>query len=231
MIASTPSTLARPSRRVLALSLLAGAAGLVAVAVLGSEAKAQRKDGPAEVAVEELMKPGDLPELSIGAADAKIVAVEYASLTCGHCANFHNKVLPDFKAKYIDTGKVRLIMRPFPLNNVDAAAMMLSRCVAPDKSLAMIDTFFHTQAEWAFKEGNPVPRLFEMAKQAGFTQETFDKCLTDQALLDKLTAMRTRASEKFGVSATPTFFINGKRLQAAPTMAEFEKVIEPLIKG
>lgn len=213
-----------------ALSRRAALAGIAAATLaLAPAAHAQRKDGPAEVPVEELMKPGDLPELSVGSPDAKVVIVEYASLTCGHCATFHNKVLPELKAKYLDTGKARLIMRQFPLNNVDAAAMMLTRCVAPDKTIALIDTFYHTQAEWAFKEGNPVPRLFEMAKQAGFTQETFDKCLTDQPLLDKLTAMRTRASEKFGVAATPTFFINGKRLQASPTLPEFDKVIEPLL--
>lgn len=208
---------------------LAAALALAATLPLAPGAFAQRADGPAQVPVEELMKPGDLPELSVGSADAKIVVVEYASLTCGHCAHFHNTVEPEFKTKYIDTGKVRLIYRPFPLNNVDAAAFMLTRCVDPAKALPLIDTFYKTQADWAFKEGNPVPRLFEIAKQVGFTQETFDKCLTNQALLDKLTAMRNRASEKFGVHATPTFFVNGKRLQAAPTVAEFEKLIEPLL--
>lgn len=220
------AALSHPTRRAAIAGFTLAA---VMVSALAPMVSAQRKDGPAEVPVEELMKGSELPEISIGSPDAKVVAVEYASLTCGHCATFHNKVLPELKTKYIDTGKVRLIMRPFPLNNIDAAAMMLSRCVSPDKTLPMIDTFYHTQADWAFKEGNPVPRLFELAKQAGFTQESFDKCLTDQALLDKLTAMRTRASEKFGVSATPTFFINGKRLQAAPTMAEFDKVLEPLL--
>ena len=107
---------------------------------------------------------------------------------------------------------------------------MLARCAGGDKTIPLVETFFEKQADWAFKQGNPVPRLFEIAKQAGFTQESFDKCLTDQALLDKITTIRTRASDKFGVTATPTFFINGKKLQGAPTMAEFDKVLEPLLK-
>lgn len=223
----------RPSisrRATLAGVAAAGLSGLALAGLVASGAIAQRADGPAQIAVEELAKSGaDLPELSIGSPDAKVVIVEYASLTCGHCAHFHNTVEPELKTKYLDTGKARLIFRPFPLNNIDAAAFMLTRCVAPDKTLPLIDTFFKTQADWAFKEGNPVPRLFEIGKQVGFTQETFDKCLTDQALLDKLTAVRTRASEKFGVHATPTFFINGKKLQSAPSIGEFDKMIEPLL--
>jgi protein-disulfide isomerase len=122
-------------------------------------------------------------------------------------------------------------MREFPLDNLAAAASMLARCAGGEKTFALIETLFATQSEWAFKEGNPVPRLFEIAKQAGFTQESFDKCLTDQKLLDAVTATRTRAAEKFGVSATPTFFINGKRLQAPPVLAEFEKTIEPMLEN
>ncbi len=86
------------------------------------------------------------------------------------------------------------------------------------------------QADWAFTNGNPVPKLFDIAKQAGFTQESFDKCLTDQKLLDQITTQRSSASDKFGVSSTPTFFINGKRLQETPTVAAFDKLIEPLLK-
>jgi protein-disulfide isomerase len=218
------------SRRTLLAGLGFVALSATVPAVL-QRATAQRKSGPEQVPMEELMKPGELPELALGPADAKVVIVEYASMTCGHCAAFHNKVFPELKKKYIDTGKVRFIMREFPLDNLAAAASMLARCAGGDKTFALIETLFATQPEWAFKEGNPVPRLFEIAKQAGFTQESFDKCLTDQKLLDAITATRTRASEKLGVSATPTFFINGKRLQGAPVMAEFDKMIEPLLEN
>lgn len=200
----------------------------VGIAVLPTPGLAEKK-GPAEVPVEELMKPGDLPDLAIGSADAKVTVVEYASLTCPHCQNFATKIFPELKTKYIDSNKVRFIYRPFALNNLDAAAQMLTRCTDNSKGFAMVEVLYEKQPDWAFTNGNPVPKLFDIAKQAGFTQESFDKCLTDQKLLDQITAMRTRASDTFGVSATPTFFINGKKLGETPTVAAFDKVIEPLL--
>lgn len=197
-------------------------------AVTPFSALAQSK-GPAEVPIEELMKPSPLGELALGPADAKVTVVEYASMTCGHCAHFTKDVWPEFKKKYVDTGKVHYIFRDFPLDNLAAAAAMLARCAGHDKTFPLIEVLFEKQMEWAFGEGNPVPRLFAIAKQAGFTQESFDKCLTDQKLLDEITAERKRAAEVFGVNATPTFFINGKRLPDAPTMENFDKMIEPLL--
>lgn len=190
---------------------------------------AQKKAaGPTEIPVDELMKPQDLPDLVLGPADAKVTVVEYASMTCGHCARFHTTVLPELKKKYIDTGKIRFIMREFPLDNLAAAASMLARCAGGDKTYGLIDAFFAKQSEWAFKDGSPIPRLFEIAKQAGFTQDSFDKCLTDQKLLDSVQAVRARGSEKFGITATPTFFVNGKKLPG-PTLADFEAAIDPLL--
>jgi protein-disulfide isomerase len=205
-----------------ALALAAGA-GLQAL-----PAFAQKK-GPSEVPVEELMKPGPLGDLTLGPPDAKVTVVEYASMTCSHCAHFAKDVWPDFKKKYIDTGKIHFVFREFPLDNLAAAASMLARCAGGDKTFPLIEVLFEKQSEWAFVEGNPVPKLFEIAKQAGFTQESFDKCLTDQKLLDNITDGRKRASEVFGVSATPTFFINGKKLDGAPTIEAFDKIIEPLL--
>ncbi len=190
---------------------------------------AQRKQGPSEVSVDELMKPSDLADLTLGPADAKVTVVEYASTTCPHCAHFETDVFENFKKKYIDTGKVRFVYREFPLDNLAAAVSMLARCAGGDKTFPLIQTFYAKQAEWAFTQGNPVPKLFDIAKQAGFTQESFDKCLTDQKLLDQITAQRTRASDTFGVNATPTFFINGKKLPETPTLEAFDKVIEPLL--
>ena len=189
-----------------------------------------RQNGPAEVPVDELMKQPELPDLSVGSAEAKVTIVEYASMTCPHCAHFHAAVLPELKTKYVDTGKVRLIFREFPLDNLAAAGSMLARCAGGEKSFELIGALFKRQDEWLVR-GNPVPKLFDVAKSAGFTQETFDKCLTDQKLLDNITAIRTRAAEKFGVNSTPTFFINGKRFAGAPTPGEFDKVIEPLLKS
>lgn len=192
-------------------------------------ALAQGKKGPAEVPVEELMKKTDLADLALGPADAKVTVVEYGSMTCGHCAHFATKVFPDIKKKYIDTNKVRFVFREFPLDNLAAAASMLARCAGDDKAFPLIETLYDKQADWAFTSGNPVPKLFDIAKQAGFTQESFDKCLKDQKLLDEITGQRTRANEAFGVSSTPTFFINGKRLEGAPSVEAFDKLIEPAL--
>ena len=213
------------ARRTVLAALCAGAIG----AAMALPAAAQQQKGPSEVPVEELMKPVGLPDLALGPADAKVTVVEYASMTCGHCAHFTKDVWPEFKKKYVDTGKVRYIFREFPLDNLAAAASMLARCAGGDKALPLIEVMFEKQQEWAFGEGNPVPRLFEIAKQAGFTQESFDKCLTDQKLLDDITAGRTRASDVFGVQSTPSFYINGKKLDGGPTLDKFDAMIEPLL--
>ncbi len=218
------------SRRIAFGAALSVAAGGALLAFSSDMSLAQQKKGPAEVPVEELMKAGDLADTAIGAADAKITIVEYGSMTCGHCANFATKVFPELKTKYIDSNKVRFVFREFPLDNLAAAASMLARCAGGDKTFPMVETLYEKQADWAFSNGNPVPKLFDIAKQAGFTQESFDKCLTDQKLLEQITAQRTSASDKFGVSSTPTFFVNGKRLQETPTVAAFDKLIEPLLK-
>jgi len=219
---------AKLSRRGLMLSTGVAFGSLVAAWSLGSPALAQRR-GPAEVSVEELMKPGELPDLAIGNADAPVTIVEYASMTCPHCAAFHNRVLPELKKKYIDTGKVRLVFREFPLDNLAAAGAMLARC-SGDNAFAMLEILFQKQDEWVVRN-DPVSKLFDMAKQAGFTKESFEKCLTDDELLKKVEAMRSRANEQFGVNSTPTFFINGKRLSGGGSIADFDRALEPLLKS
>ncbi len=225
-LSKTSSRRAPLSRRALLLTLGLSAVGGLGLSALSASAESK---GPAEVPVEELMKPGPMGEIALGPPDAKVTVVEYASMTCSHCAHFSVDVWPAFKKKYIDTGKVHYIFREFPLDNLAAAAAMLARCTGGDKTMPFIEVLFEHQKEWAFGEGNPVPKLFEFAKQAGFTQESFDKCLTDQKLLDNITNGRTRAAEVFGVTATPTFYVNGKKLDGAPTMEAFDKMITPIL--
>lgn len=199
--------------------------------LLGPASAQKRAAGRAEIPLEELMQPGPLPELVLGKEDAPITVVEYASMTCSHCANFHTKVFPAVKEKYIDTGKVRFIMREFPLDKLAVAASMLARCAGGDKTFPLISALFAKQEEWAFVRGNPVPELFKIAKQAGFTQESFDKCLTDQKLMDDIVKIRSRAADSFGVGSTPTFFVNGKKMAGAPTIEEFDKAFAALLKS
>ena len=139
---------------------------LAAGALLGSVPLALAQ-GPS---AEELMRPGPLPDLVLGKADAPVTIIEYASMTCPHCANFHKTTYPALKTKYIDTGKVRFIFREFPLDELAVAASMLARCAGGEKSIALIDVLFASQDKWAVRE--PIPVLLQIAKQAGFTEKS-----------------------------------------------------------
>lgn len=203
------------------------AAGAPAQPPAAAAVEEEAPAGPAEVPLDALLKAnGDIPDIIVGKPDAKIAIVEYASLSCSHCANFHNKVLPDFKAKYLDTGTAKLIIREFPTSERALVAHMLTRCAAPDKAPALLGELFHKQDEWAFSDGDPTPKLKEFATGVGgMTPEAFETCTKDQKLFDKLVANFTAAGDKFGINATPTFFIDGRRVNDAATMETFDKLL------
>jgi protein-disulfide isomerase len=173
-----------------------------------------------EVAV--LMAPGPLPDIVIGSADAPNTIVEYASMTCPHCAQFQTEVFPELKKKYIDTGKVRYMLREFPLDNLAAAAFMLARCAGDDRYYPMVDAMFSTQESWAAPGIDAKEKLLQIAKQAGISKEEFDKCLADKELFGKIVKTREIANEKFQVDSTPTFFVNGKRLKGDHQLKDFD---------
>ena len=214
-----------------AAGLIAAVTALSAIAFLPNESLAQRGGGPDEVDQADLLKEGQLKDLAVGEANAPVTIVEYASLTCGHCASFHTQVYPKLKEKYIDAGKARIIMREFPLNARAYAASMITRCVPESAHLALVDGLFETQKDWAYKRTNQEFKqsLFDFTKQAGLSEDDFNKCLGNSKLLNDLTSQFTKASEVFGVNATPAFFINGKRLRGTPTLENFVKVIDPLL--
>jgi len=170
----------------------------------------------------ELMTPGGLPDMSLGSADAPNVVVEYASMTCPHCAQFDKVVFPDLKTKYIDTGKVRLIFREFPLDGLAARASMLARCAGPDRYFPMIDVMFQTQSTWVVEGPEALDHLLQLARQAGISKEKFDACLADKDLFKKIVDERQRANDKFQVDSTPTFFVNGKRMSGEHQLKDFE---------
>jgi protein-disulfide isomerase len=216
-----------------------GSAALGLVAAFAPAALAQRRAQTETVDVAQLMQPGPLGDVWLGKADAPVTIVEYASLTCGHCASFHTGTLPELKKKYIETGKVRLVFREFALNQLDAAVYMLTRCalnadgkagegVDQARYFALIDVFFQQQRTWAFG-GNPLEAVTAITRQAGMTQAQFEACLNNQSILDALNATRERAASAFGVESTPTFFVNGRRVLGAQPAAEFEKIIDPLL--
>lgn len=192
-------------RRIIQGTALAAGAVLLPT-VIATAAFAQSVDS------EELMQAGPLGDKVLGSEDARVVLIEYASMTCSHCARFHNETYDQFKKEYLDTGKVRLIFREFPLDPLAAAASMLARCAPEDKYFDVIDLMFEKQRAWAFTD-NPLQALLDFAKQIGFTQQSFEQCLTNQELLDGVNHVRDRAAQKFGVSATPTFFLDGEKLE------------------
>ncbi|MFD1695248.1 DsbA family protein [Roseibium aestuarii] len=178
----------------------------------------------ADVDLEELLKPGPLGDKVMGAEDAPVTIVEYASMTCSHCAHFHKTTWPELKTKYIDTGKVRFMLREFPLDQIAAAGFMLARCAPEEKYYDIVDVMFHDQSSWAFTP-DPYNSMLNFSKQIGFTKETFEACLQNQGLLDAINAVRDRGAN-FGVDATPTFFINGEKHSGALSIEEISKIID-----
>ncbi|MFC5066695.1 DsbA family protein [Flaviflagellibacter deserti] len=194
-----------------------------------SSVPAQEADA-STTSTQDLMAPGPLPDQAVGDANAPITIIEYASLTCPHCAHFHETTYPELKKRYIDTGKVRFIFREFPLDNYATAGFMLARCGGDGKYFPILEAFFNKQEE-LMKAANPFDWIQGFGKQVGFTQESLDSCLSNQQLLDSVMAVRQRAAEKLGVSSTPTFFINGKVKRGAMTIEELDKELEPLLRS
>jgi protein-disulfide isomerase len=214
--------------------LCRGAAALAGASVTYLlPARFAKAEGPeATVPIDELMKMEALPDMAMGNDKASVTVVEYASMTCPHCAHFQETTFPEFKKRYIDTGKVRYIFREFPLDTLASAAFMLARCAGdkdPSKYFAMVDTLFRQQDQWV--TAKPVPPLLAIAKQAGFTEKSFNECLANQKLLDGIQNVRQRAIDTFKVHSTPTFFINGAMYAGAMTIDEMAKIIDPQLKG
>ncbi|GAA4134821.1 DsbA family protein [Aminobacter aganoensis] len=176
---------------------------------------------------EALLAPGVLPEKSFGPDDAPVTIIEYASLTCPHCRTFHVNVWPDLKKKYVDTGQVRFIMREFPFDPRSSAGFMLARCVSDDKWYPTIDLLYRTQDNWA-RVPDGTAALKSTMGMTGMSTADFEKCLQDQALLEKVTAV-AEGGRSFGVDSTPTFFINGQMQKGALSIERFSEIIDPLV--
>lgn len=215
------------SRRAVVKAL--GATG-VALAFAGSFAllpRAAFADDP-KVPVDQLMAKEALPDIVQGKADAPVTMVEYASMTCPHCAHFHETVYPLLMKNYVDTGKVKFILREFPLDVYAQAAFMLARCEGPDKRSAVVDLLFDKQKDWAYVD-KPIEALANLLKQTGMSKESFDACLKDQKLQDAIYEVSERASKQFGVTATPTFFVNGTKVTGEVTPETLAKTLDPLL--
>src|ERR1700712_5478597 len=178
--------------------------------------------------VSALMQPGPLGDVWLGPKDAKVTIIEYASMTCSHCAAFHRQTWPELKARYIDTGKVRFTLREFPLDPLATAAFMLARCDGDAKYYPITDLLFDQQQGWAFTQ-KPVDALEQMLRQAGYNKQTFEACLKDQKVYSAVNAVKQRGLDVFKVDSTPTFFTSGERYPGERTVGGREKVIKPIL--
>jgi protein-disulfide isomerase len=217
-----------PTRRQFVTATAIFAFAGVAVSVLprfASPARAEDAPGPDPA---ELAKPGPDGDVVLGSEKAPVTIIEYASMTCPHCAHFSTTTFPQLEKRYIDTGKVRFIFREFPLDPLAAAGFMLARCAGKNRFMPVVEALFAKQQDWMVQK--PIPPLMAIAKQFGFTEQSFDQCLANQQVLDSIQAVRDRAAEKLGVNSTPTFFVNGKKLTGDQSIEAMAKEIEPYLK-
>jgi protein-disulfide isomerase len=169
----------------------------------------------------------DASDMTLGDPNAKVKMVEYASVTCSHCAVFNNEVFPEFKKKYIDTGKVHYTFKEFltPPAEVAAAGFLTARCAGKDKYFGVVDSIFHAQQEM-FTTGDMRGSLLRVAQSAGMTEEQFNKCITDEAGLKALNERVEKAVRDDKVTATPTFVINGKKVKEGEiSLAELDAAV------
>jgi protein-disulfide isomerase len=206
-------------RRAILFSALAGAIAFPALAQSPDEKKL----------LASLLEPGALPDKTFGSDAAPVTIIEYASITCHFCMKFHTETWPDLKAKYVDTGQVRFIMRELPLDPLATAGFMLARCMGDDKWYAMLDLLYRTKETWGHA-ANPSEALLQTVRQGGFTQESFEACLQNEKLFRDIRDVADRGSREFGVNATPTFFINGIKHTGALTLQQFDAILFPLLK-
>jgi protein-disulfide isomerase len=175
-------------------------------------------------------KPVSLPDMALGSANAPLTIVEYSSLTCPHCADFAENVLPMLQSKYVDSGKLRFVSREFPLEIKAAGASMLARCAANGDAQKYFEaTAMLFKQQQALLE-HTTDTLKAVGSKFGMSEEAVEACVKDNALLDKIKADQDFAYDKLKVDATPTFFINGERVKGSMSFEEFDKKLAPLLK-
>jgi protein-disulfide isomerase len=168
---------------------------------------------------------GEAEDRALGDPDAPVTIIEYASMSCSHCAAFHKNMLPWLKETYIETGKVRFVFRDFPLNGPAVWGAMTARCAKPDRYFAFLDMLFAKQKDWAFAE-DPQAALAKLARVGGIGKNAFDKCMADQVLQDQIVQSRADAVERYNIRSTPSFIIDGKTVSGGLNEEKLTKLIE-----
>jgi len=210
-------------RNFLQLAAKAGVTVSGAGLVMGALSVPAFAQGP-DFTMKQLMMPMPLKDLPIGKDDAPITVIEYASMTCPHCAEFQKVTFPKLKSDYLDTGKARYILREFPLDPLATAAFMVARYAGDDKRNAVVDLLFANQDKWVYVD-KQVDGMTKLLTQAGITKDQIDKCLADKQLYDNVNKMRDIGADTFKIDSTPTFFINGRRHEGDFAPADLPKLI------
>jgi protein-disulfide isomerase len=180
--------------------------------------------------IAEIMKPGELPEMALGRKDAPVTIVQYASMTCPHCRRFQAESFPVLKREYIDTGKVRYVLRAeFPIGKQSGLATVALRCAPPDKYFVLYDKFMAQQPSWVSQEVRPDP-IFKVAQQVGMTRAQFDSCRENRAMISALNGIKERG-RTLGIIGTPNFFIQGKLVKSTIGMKEIREMVDPILTG
>lgn len=199
---------------------------MVAFAVFAQE-KDEKKEPVASKAEVLAIKDSDFV---VGDENAPVTVIEYASLTCSHCASFHNNVYQVFKEKYVDSGKVRFIYRDFPLDGQALHASMIVRCSGKERFENFVKAIFSSQSNWAGKK-NYLEILSNIAKLGGMTGAEVDVCVKDKVVETYVLQTRADAAQALEVSSTPNFFINGEKFAKSASLQNLGAVIDPLIEA
>jgi protein-disulfide isomerase len=171
-----------------------------------------------------------LEERSLGADDAPVTMIEYSSLTCPHCAEFHANTLPKIKEQYVTPGKLRLVYRDFPLDPLATAAAMLPHCVEPNRYFGLLDALFRSQSTWA-RSQEPAKELERLSRFAGLSPAAFQACINNKELLQAIQQRAEAARREYEITSTPTFIVDGKKIVGATRFEEFQKVIEQQLEA
>lgn len=177
----------------------------------------------------DIFAPSPLPEMSWGDPKAPVTIVQYASLTCPHCRAFHKTTFPELKRTYIDTGKVRYVLREFPIGKTSGMATIALRCAPPGKYLELYGRYMDQQSKWVSQEVRLDP-IFEVAQQVGMTRSQFDACRQNQGMIENLKWVKERG-RKLGIIGTPNFFVGDKLIKRELSMADIREFVEPQLRS
>ena len=186
-----------------------------------------RREVIANPSLGEVLKTGELPEMALGRADAPVTIIKYASMTCPYCRQFQRDTFPVLKREYIDTGKVRYILREFPIGHQSGLATIALRCAPADKHFALYGKLMEQQQSWVSQEVRPDP-IFKVAAQVGMTRAQFDSCRQNRGMINALNQVKERG-RTLGVIGTPNFFVDGKLVKTVIGIKEIREMVDPIL--